>query len=94
MADLQLIDYLCKLAKLSFNEPEKEKMAREMEDIMKLMDTIGEVDIRAEDYPLSFPGDFAGLRTDEVKPSLPVDEALANVPERKYKFIAVKKIME
>ena len=94
MADLQLIDYLCKLAKLSFEPEAKEKMARDMEDIMELMDTIKEVDIRAEDYPLSFPGQMEGLRADEVGQSLPVDEALSNVPDRKFHFIAVKKIME
>lgn len=94
MADLQLIDYLCKLAKLSFDDKEKEQMAQDMQEIMALMDTIGEVDIKAEDYPLEFPGKFDGLRADEIRPSLLEEEALANVPNRKYKFVAVKKIME
>lgn len=93
MADKQLIDYLCKLAKLSFDDKQKEKMAGDMESIMALMDTIKEVDIKAEDYPLAFPGDFDGLREDEIRPSLPVDDALANVPDRKFHFIAVKKII-
>ena len=42
----------------------------------------------------AFPGDPKDLRADERKPSLSPDEALANVPDRKYHFIAVKKIME
>ncbi len=93
MADKQIIDYLCKLSKLSFDEESKQKMATDMESIMALMDTIKEVDIKAEDYPLSFPGDMSGLREDEKRASLPVDEALANVPDRKFHFIAVKKII-
>ncbi len=93
MADKQLIDYLCKLAKLSFDEEQKMKMAGDMESIMKLMDTIKEVDIDPTEYPLQFPGEFDGLREDELCPSLPVDEALANVPDRKFHFIAVKKII-
>lgn len=93
MADKQLIDYLCKLAKLSFEEEAKVKMAKDMESIMALMDSIKDVDIKAEDYPLSFPGKQANLREDEIGASLPVDEALANVPDRKFHFIAVKKII-
>ncbi len=93
MAEVQLIDYLCKLAKLSFEDEAKEKMAKDMESIMALMDSIKDVDIKAEDYPLSFPGEQANLREDVICPSLPVDEALGNVPDRKFHFIAVKKII-
>lgn len=93
MADKQLIDYLCKLAKLSFDETGKEKIAGDMENIMALMDTIKEVDINEAEYPLEFPGTFGGLREDELTASLPMDEALANVPDRKFHFIAVKKII-
>ena len=93
MADKQLIDYLCKLAKLSFEEEEKARMAKDMESIMALMDSIKDVDIKAEDYPLSFPGEQKNLREDEICASLPVDEALSNVPDRKFRFIAVKKII-
>jgi len=93
MADKQLIDYLCKLAKLSFEEEEKAKKEKDMESIMALMDSIKDVDIKAEDYPLSFPGEQKNLRKDEICASLPVDEALSNVPDRKFRFIAVKKII-
>ena len=93
MAEVQLLDYLCKLAKLSFDEDKKQKMAADMQIIMTLMDSIKDVEIRAEDYPLAFPGKPEHLRADEIKPSLPVDEALANVPDRKFHFIAVKKII-
>ena len=93
MADVQLLDYLCKLAKLSFDDDKKNKMAQDMESIMALMDSIKDVDINAEDYPMAFPGKQAHLRADEICPSLPVDEALANVPDRKFRFIAVKKII-
>ena len=94
MVDTKLIDYLCKLAKLSFEPAEKEKMAAQMESIVALMDTVKEADIDEKDFPMAFPGDPKDLRADELKPSLPPDEALANVPDRKYHFIAVKKIME
>ena len=94
MVDTKLIDYLCKLAKLSFTPEEKEKTAAQMESIVALMYTVKEADVNEADFPLSFPGRPEDLRADEVKPSLPPDEALANVPDRKFHFIAVKKIME
>ncbi|MBR5782690.1 MAG: Asp-tRNA(Asn)/Glu-tRNA(Gln) amidotransferase subunit GatC [Clostridia bacterium] len=93
MADTKLMDYLCKLAKLSFDDDKKQKVALEMESILNLMDSIKDVEIKAEDYPLAFPGQQQNLRADEVGTSLPIDEALANVPDRKFHFIAVKKII-
>ena len=93
MAENQLIDYLCKLSKLSYDEESKERVAGEMQSIMEVMDTIKEVDICEADYPLEFPGTFDGLREDELGASLSMDEALANVPDRKFHFIAVKKII-
>lgn len=93
MADTKLIDYLCKLSKLSFDEEGKEKMAADMQSIMALMDTIAAVDICEADYPPAFPGSFDGLREDELGQSLTMEEALANVPDRKLHFIAVKKIL-
>ncbi len=94
MKDLKLIDHLAALSRLSFEGEEKERMANDMESIMKLMDTITEVEISEADYPLTAEGGMELLREDEIKDSTPVEEILANTKGKLYHFIAVQKLMD
>ncbi len=94
MKDQALIDHLAALSRLSFDGEAKEKMAADMESIMKLMDTITEVEISEEDYPLTAEGGMELLREDELKESMPVEDALANAKGKLYHFIAVQKLMD
>lgn len=94
MKDPNLIDHLAKLAKLSFSEEEQRQMQADMERIMRLMDTITQVDISEEDYPLRAEDGMELLREDAVAPSLPAEEILGNAKGRLYNFIAVTKLMD
>ncbi len=94
MKDLKLIDHLAALSRLSFEGEEKERMANDMESIMKLMDTITEVEISEADYPLTAEGGMELLREDELKDSTPVEEILSNTKGKLYHFIAVQKLMD
>ncbi len=94
MKDQALIDHLAALSRLSFDGDAKEKMAADMESIMKLMDTITEVEISEQDYPLTAEGGMELLREDELQPSMPVEDALANAKGKLYHFIAVQKLMD
>ncbi len=94
MKDQGLIDHLAALSRLSFSGEEKEKMAADMESIMKLMDTITEVEISEADYPLTAEGGMELLREDEMHPSMPVEDALANAKGKLYHFIAVQKLID
>jgi aspartyl-tRNA(Asn)/glutamyl-tRNA(Gln) amidotransferase subunit C len=89
-----LIDHLAALSRLSFEGEEKEKMVKDMESIMQLMDTITEVEISEADYPLTAEGGMELLREDEIKDSTPVDEILSNTKGKLYHFIAVQKLMD
>ena len=94
MKDQALIDHLAALSRLSFDGDAKEKMAADMESIMKLMDTITQVEISEQDYPLTAEGGMELLREDELQPSMPVEDALANAKGKLYHFIAVQKLMD
>ena len=69
-------------------------MQADMERIMRLMDTITQVDISEEDYPLRAEDGMELLREDAVAPSLPAEEILGNAKGRLYNFIAVTKLMD
>ena len=94
MKDQTLIDHLAALSRLSFEGEAKEKMASDMESIMKVMDTITEVEISEEEYPLTAEGGMELLREDTLGESMPVDDALANAKGKLYHFIAVQKLMD
>ena len=94
MKDQTLIDHLAALSRLSFEGEAKEKMAGDMESIMKVMDTITEVEISEEEYPLTAEGGMELLREDTLEASMPVEDALANAKGKLYHFIAVQKLMD
>ena len=62
--------------------------------IMNLMDTITQVEISEEEYPLTAEGGMELLRADEERPSMPAEEVLANAKGKLYHFIAVQKLMD
>ncbi len=94
MNNLDLIDHLAKLSKLSFEGEAKEKMVKDMESIMRLMDTVTTVEISEADYPLAAEGGMELLREDEIAPSMSAEDALKNAKGKLYHFIAVQKLMD
>lgn len=94
MKDHALIDHLAALSRLSFDGEEKERMAADMESIMKLMDTVTEVELSEADYPLTAEGGMELLREDALEASMPVEEVLSNTKGKLYHFIAVQKLMD
>ncbi|MBN1909182.1 MAG: Asp-tRNA(Asn)/Glu-tRNA(Gln) amidotransferase subunit GatC [Pirellulales bacterium] len=70
------------LARLALSEAELVTMTSQLGQILDYIDLLGEVDTEAVE-PMAHALDLADvLREDEVRPSLPRDEALANAPKR------------
>lgn len=88
------VDYVARLGRLALEEDEKIKYQSQLDDILKYMDLLDEVS--TEDVePMAGPVElFTPLRADEVKPSLPLEEALANAPSRSGTSFRVPKIIE
>ena len=92
--DKQLINYLAKLSKLSFDDESAEKMATQMQSIIDIMDSIKDLEISADDYAPSFDGDMSALREDTIKESMDPELLLSNSKNKKLSFIAVKKLID
>lgn len=88
------VDYVALLGRLALESEEKTKYLAQLDDILKYMDMLAEVD--TEDVsPMVGPVElYTPLREDEVKPSLPVEEALANAPATTGKSFRVPRILE
>ena len=74
--------HVARLARLELREDEVERLGAQLNDILAAVSKVSELDL--DDVPpTSHPLDLANVwADDEPRPSLPVDEALANAPAR------------
>ncbi|MGH7494053.1 MAG: Asp-tRNA(Asn)/Glu-tRNA(Gln) amidotransferase subunit GatC [bacterium] len=87
------VQHIAKLAKLSFNEEELAKMAKELDAIVAYVEQLKELELD-EVLPTSHVLDLSNvLREDEVEPALPVEEVLRNAPSRKNSYFSVPKVI-
>jgi len=92
--DRAAVDHVARLARLDLSEDERARMQAELTQILGHAEKIQELDLdgippTSHSVPLSNV-----LRPDEVTPSLPVDEALANAPEAEDGRFRVPRIIE
>jgi aspartyl-tRNA(Asn)/glutamyl-tRNA(Gln) amidotransferase subunit C len=92
MFDIKQTLHLAELSKLKFTDDELLKITKNMEDIISLMDKVCDFDEQdnLEDKRLNLA---KNIRADEVKDSMPRDEALANASEREGTFFTVPKVV-
>jgi aspartyl-tRNA(Asn)/glutamyl-tRNA(Gln) amidotransferase subunit C len=88
------IEHVARLARLDLTDDEKARLHEQLGAILEHAAKVGEV--AADDVP---PTAYAiprsnVLRPDEVTPSLPVEEVLANAPEVEDDRFKVPKIVE
>ena len=88
------IEHVARLARLALTDEEKEQLRVQLGQILEHAAAIGEV--AADDVPpTATPIPSANVfREDEPEPSLPVDEALRNAPDRDGARFRVPRIVE
>jgi aspartyl-tRNA(Asn)/glutamyl-tRNA(Gln) amidotransferase subunit C len=87
------VEYVAKLAKLRFMPDEMEKFTSQLNQILAYMEKLNELDTTNVE-PLAQIMELQNiLREDIVKPSLPVEEVLANAPAKNEKFFKVPKVI-
>jgi aspartyl-tRNA(Asn)/glutamyl-tRNA(Gln) amidotransferase subunit C len=75
--------HVARLARLELTEDEVERMSEELSKVLDHIEKIGELGDLADVEPTSHVVAVENvLRTDEPRPSLPPDVALAGAPER------------
>jgi len=87
------VEYVARLARLKLSETEKEAHAEQLNKILGYMDKLNQLDtthIKPTSHVVEMRNVF---REDIVKPSLPVDNALQNAPDKKDNFFRVPKVI-
>ena len=84
---------IANLSKLSFEEKEIEKFQIELNDILKYIDMLNEVDTSKVE-PLVYINEAVNnFREKEEKPSLKIEKVLLNAPESAENAIVVPKVI-
>jgi aspartyl-tRNA(Asn)/glutamyl-tRNA(Gln) amidotransferase subunit C len=91
---LEEVGHVARLARLELSEPEKERMRSQLDSILTYIDKLRRLntdDVEPTSHTIPMTN---VMREDEVRPSFPVEEMLANAPERYADFFRVPKIIE
>ena len=92
--DLATIRRLAELAKLEFDEKQKQEIAKDLGRMLDFVDKLKELDTQGVE-PLIYMSDEVNvLRDDEAKTEITRDEALSNAPKRDSDYFKVPKVLE
>ncbi|MDF2505135.1 MULTISPECIES: Asp-tRNA(Asn)/Glu-tRNA(Gln) amidotransferase subunit GatC [Clostridium] len=88
------VEYVAELARLSFNEEEKEELIDDLNKVLGYIEKLDELDTDDTDIivnPYYIENKF---REDEIEPSMGLKSVLDNAPQKLEEYIMVPKIIE
>jgi aspartyl-tRNA(Asn)/glutamyl-tRNA(Gln) amidotransferase subunit C len=81
--------HVAKLARLELSDDEVDRFTEQLSAILEAVDKVSELDL-SDVEPTAHPLDVVNVwAEDEPQPSLPVEEALGNAPDRHGNFFKV-----
>lgn len=87
------VEYVARLARLKLSETEKKAHVEHLNKILGYMDKLNQLDT-THIKPTSHVAEMQNVfREDSVTPSIPVDNALQNAPDKKDNFFRVPKVI-
>jgi aspartyl-tRNA(Asn)/glutamyl-tRNA(Gln) amidotransferase subunit C len=88
------VRWVAHLARLQLTDGELETMARQLSSILDYINQLQQVNTEGVE-PLAHPLPVQNVfRDDEPAPSLPVEQALANAPDRRGDFYGVPAVLD
>jgi len=89
-----LVDKLANLARLQFNDIEKENIKNDLQRMIQFVEKLNEVDTTGVEPLLHMSEEVNVLRDDEVKGSISRAEGLQNAPVHDGEFFKVPKVIK
>ncbi len=86
--------HIAKLSKLRVTAEETERLLLDMESIIKMVDTLSELDLKEPEGGLIDFDNVNVMREDVIKPSFSRDEILKNAPQKKAGCVAVPRVID
>lgn len=88
------VERVARLARLGLTEEEKERYQRDLSQILDAFDALRRVPTEGVEPTAHVVPLQNVLRADEVRPSMPREQVLANAPETRDGFFRVPRILE
>jgi aspartyl-tRNA(Asn)/glutamyl-tRNA(Gln) amidotransferase subunit C len=88
------VNYVAQLARLKLSEEETSRFQSQLSQVLGYVEQLDGLDVsKIEPTAHAFP-QFNVYRKDEIKPSLPVEEALQSAPQKLNDLFKVPKVIE
>ncbi|WP_066521408.1 Asp-tRNA(Asn)/Glu-tRNA(Gln) amidotransferase subunit GatC [Sphingobium cloacae] len=92
--DLQTVKKIASLSRISVTDAEAEAMVPELNNILRWVEQLGEVDVTGVQPMTAVIPNHQRLREDAVTDGDVRDKVLANAPQAEHGFFAVPKVIE
>jgi len=89
-----LIEKLAHLARLTFDEKEKEEIKHDLQRMIAFVEKLNELDLEEVEPLVHMSPEINVLREDEIKGSITRKEALKNAPLHDEQFFKVPKVIK
>ena len=90
--DEKLVKEIASLARLDLSREETEMFISQFKDILDYVSILNEVDTENVPPAYLFSANKSIIREDEIEPSVPTDEFLANAPESKDDYVVIPRV--
>ena len=92
--DENLISRLENLARLQLSSDEREKIQNDMNEILKMVGKLDELDTKDVEPLVYINEEINSLRNDEVKHQVKNEDALKNAPDKDNQHFKVPKVID
>jgi len=89
-----LIEKLAHLARLKFNDAEKEEIKHDLQRMISFVEKLNELDLEGVEPLMHMSDEVNVLREDEIKGSVSREEALKNAPFHDGQFFKVPRVIK
>ena len=89
-----MIDKLAHLARLKFDEAEKQEIKTDLQRMIVFVEKLNELDLDGVEPLIHMSDEVNVLREDEIKGSVSRSEALKNAPSHDEQFFKVPKVIK
>jgi aspartyl-tRNA(Asn)/glutamyl-tRNA(Gln) amidotransferase subunit C len=89
-----LVEKLARLARLRFDDAEKEEIKNDLQRMIAFVEKLNELDLEGVQPLMHMTDEVNVLRDDEVTGSITREEALKNAPEHDEQFFKVPKVIK
>ena len=92
--DKDTVDKIAHLARLEFNDADKEEIIKDMNNMLAFVEKLNELNTEGVEPLVYMTDEVNHLRKDEVKTEITQKEALQNAPKHDSDYFKVPKVVE